>query len=456
MLNRGRNFVARIAYSLANDATLRKLTGKGGPALIIKVTTAGVTFAMFVLLARWLGPLEYGRYATLFTLATFLAFLVVGGFHTLALRQLPALEHSDRPDEAIALVRDGYIAILLMAASLACIALAAGAALSGLAGPAAWVPLAALGLATPLAIAEYQSNVLRGWGSVLLALLPRDVLWRLLVLAGIAVPVLRGHSLGAGVAFAITAAILLALVGAQFFLGLRRAPSEGFSEAHKHRPAPITRLAEARWLWAAALSGALVPQLGVVVVGGLLSPTDAGVLFAAQRTAALLSLPLVAAEIIGGPMIAHAWAKSDPKEIQRICKLINLILFVPVSLGAIAMAALSGQILSIFRPEFSPYAYVLIILSLGTLANALCGPTGFLLLMTGNERQFVLIYSSVQIVGLGLVAAFAAYSGLIGAAIASAVSIVAWNVIVALWSRANLGIDPTILVFVFPVVEKQP
>ncbi|MGY6627968.1 MAG: lipopolysaccharide biosynthesis protein [Oceanicaulis sp.] len=433
-----------IRHKFENDDVLRKLAGKGLPALVIKVATAGLSFAMFVFLARWLGPLEYGRYAMLFSLGTFLGFVSVGGLHTLVLRRLPALEHAGASGDAIALVRDGYLGVLGISALLGAITLAV--ALAGGAMGMPWqAPLIACALAAPFALAEYQSHVLRGWSSVNLALLPRDVLWRIGVLAIVGFAAAQGASITALQAFGWTSGLLLALAAVQFALGLRRAPPGGFAAARPVRPAPAARVLEARWLWAAAMAGALLPQLSVVVVGALSSAVDAGIFFAAQKTSALLSLPLVAANMIGAPMIARAWAAGDRAGVQRICTLIVIGVTAPTLAGVALFAVAGGQIMALFDPSYGAYKTLLLIFAAGALVNALCGPTGFLMLMTGHERPFVVILIVSQTLGLSLAAAGALTYGLIGAAIGEAVGIAMWNILVWAWARRTLGVDPTVL-----------
>ncbi|MEM7741132.1 MAG: lipopolysaccharide biosynthesis protein [Pseudomonadota bacterium] len=436
---------AKIWGHLQDDRIVNQLLSKGVSALAIKVATAGLTFVLFVCLARWLGPEEYGRYATWFSLGNFLGFVVVGGVHTLALRQIPALISNKQHGAALGLMRDGYLALGLLGAVL--LAICATAGLFGEAlGYFWWAPLIAAGLALPFAVAEFQSNALRGWGSVNLALLPRDVIWRLSLVALLAWLVSTGVQVTATEAFAWTCIVLLALNIAQFVLGQRVAlTKDGWAAAQEHPPAPISALVDARWLALAAIVTVLLTQLSVVVVSAVLNVVDAGVFFAAQRTSALLSLPLVAANMIGAPMIAKAWAEDDKASIQRICALIALGLTLPTLAGWLLFAMEGAWIMALFDPSFSEYGGLLMILASGAVVNAFCGPTGVFMLMTGHERSHVLILATVNIVGLFCVAILSTYDGLSGAVVASALTIVVWNVTVALWIKVKYGIDTTIL-----------
>lgn len=436
---------AKIWDRLQDDRIVNQLLSKGVSALGIKVATAGLTFILFVCLARWLGPEEYGRYATWFSLGNFLGFVVVGGVHTLALRQIPASISKNELGAAVGLMRDGYLAMGLLGAVLLVLFVVTGG-LGQVLGFRWWAPLIAAGLALPFAVAEFQSNALRGWGSVNLALLPRDVIWRLVLVAILGFLVSTGAQLTAVEAFVWTCGVLLALNAAQFVLGRRLAlPAGGFSAARDIPPAPLTALLDARWLSLAAVVTVLLTQLSVVVVSAVLDVVDAGIFFAAQRTSALLSLPLVAANMIGAPMIAKAWAEDDRASIQRICVLIALGLTGPTLAGWLLFAFEGAWIMALFDPSFSDHGALLMILATGSLVNAFCGPTGVFMLMTGHEKSHVVILATVNVLGLTLVAGLSAIYGLSGAVVASALTIVLWNVIVASWIKATYGIDTTIL-----------
>ena len=443
LVNNSSYSVRAFTRRLADDTVLNTLAGKGLSALLIKIVTAGLTFAVFVLLARWLGPDAYGRYAIYFSLGTFLGFVCVGGLHTLVLRKLPALDTPESAGPAVALVRDGYQALGLLGLLLIFGSGAIGL-VGALMGITAWAPIIAMALALPFALAEYQSHVLRGWSSINLALLPRDVIWRLAVIAVIGALMAFDVTLNAGVAFAWTCGLLAGLVLIQFLIGLKRAPEGGLTKLCASAPTPLATLIEARWLAAAALAGAMLAQLSVVLVGAVLTAVDAGAFFASQRTSTLLALPLIAANMIGAPMIARAWAAGDLAQVQRICSLIVIGLTLPTLAGLVLFALAGGWILSLFDPSYAVHKPILLIFATGALVNALCGPTGFLMLMTGHERQFVKILAVSQGIGLGLVALGATTFGLAGAALGEAVGMALWNILIWRWARQQLGVDPTV------------
>jgi O-antigen/teichoic acid export membrane protein len=436
----------RAALSAAiSDPAINGLVVKGLPALLLKIGSAALTFGMFVYLARWLGPDEYGRFAIMFSIATFSGFVVVGGLHTLALRTLPSLDATPDMGQAARLVRDGYIGIAGIGAVLAILASLLALFGERFSLSEAYIFSFALMLAIPMAIVEYQNNVLLGWKSVILALWPRDFLWRIMVLAAVGLLSISGRSVDALEAFGVAAASLVVVASLQYFLGIRerlRAPEASGQNLFSRAGA---RVAAASWLWAAGIAGALLPQVSVWAVGLTLNYTDAGVFFAAQRASALLALPLVVTNLVAAPLMAQAWATKDLRRLQQLCRMGALAGGIPTLLGLLIIMVFGEYMLAIFDESYRSQVAVLFVFSAGATVNAFCGPTGIIMLMTGNEKRYVWILAVSQTFGLGIVFIGATKFGLLGAACAAAIAVVIWNVLVWMWARKKLGIDPTIL-----------
>jgi O-antigen/teichoic acid export membrane protein len=92
----------------------------------------------------------------------------------------------------------------------------------------------------------------------------------------------------------------------------------------------------------------------------------------------------------------------------------------------------------------------LVILTIGQFINALAGPVGYLMTMTRyqNEAALILVVSAGLNIGLNIFL-IPAY-GLIGAALATAGSMIFWNFAMVVLTKKRLKINPTI----FRVKEK--
>jgi hypothetical protein len=150
-------------------------------SLGIKVATAGLTYITYVVLSRTQTESEYGHFAFGLALATVLAILAGMGQSTAVLRLWPQLRAKGENNDAEAVVAAGSaitIGASLILAGLLCVLAVASIPFLP---PRETINhfIGAAFLILPMALAEYNSSVLRAQGSLWTALLPRDIVWRL-------------------------------------------------------------------------------------------------------------------------------------------------------------------------------------------------------------------------------------------------------------------------------------
>lgn len=112
----------------------------------------------------------------------------------------------------------------------------------------------------------------------------------------------------------------------------------------------------------------------------------------------------------------------------------------PVALG---LVILGDWVLSIFGPDFPEGYAALVILVAAQLVNALAGSVGFLMTMTGHERQAAFIMAVSVVVNLALNAVLIPRFGIEGAAVATAFTTVLWNALMFLFVHRQLRINST-------------
>ncbi|PIE09260.1 MAG: hypothetical protein CSA72_13445 [Rhodobacterales bacterium] len=422
----------------------------------VKLAAAGLSYAMFVVLSRWLGAETYGRFAAAFSAGTFLSFVMLVGLHTEVLRMLPRLEDGaeKHADERWAFLAGAWRAL---GASIGLfVIVGVGVAIAAaMFGRAQWAGMlmSAVAVAGSLALAEFLASMFRALGVVNIALVPRDVLWRGLVLAAVLTLSLAHVEGDFVLAMGLTVLFLLLALGLQLFWGRKLLPAKGV--APQTIPSARTLIWDARWLAAAALASNLLQPLAVVAVGAVLSYADSGVFFAAQKTAALLSLPLIAMNMIGAPQIARAWAAGDKTEVQRICTHVAVTATAGTLAGLVIVLGFSGNLLAVFNPAYRSEGAILIILSLGNLVNTLAGPAGYLMLMTGHEKRFVLISAVAQMSGILTVLIGGTLFGLAGAGWGEVVGVVIFNVVMWGAGYRMLGVDSSVISSVRASFGKQ-
>lgn len=406
-------------------------------SLLMRVASTGMTFATAVLLARLLGLSGYGVYAFVFAWMNLLTIPTALGMDKLMVREVAVYRAQGAWDKLHGFLRWGNLAVLL--ASLTVAALAAGVAVVAL-GPENGLRfsfLLAL-LSLPLTtLTSLRQAAMRGFGHIVGGqwpeLLLRPVL--IIVLSVSAWLLLPTFTAPWAVGASLTATLLAFVVGALLLARVLKLEA-------KHAP-PSFELG--KWLRSAlpfmVVSGMFVLNARTdVVMLGALSGTDAvGLYTPAARGAELISFVLLAVNTALAPTLARLYAEGKRAQLEatvtRSTRLITLASS-PLALGFIL---LGGPFLLLFGAEFTGGRTALTILSLGQLVNAATGTVGTLLNMTGHERDTAIAVGSSAALNIVLNVLLIPAFGINGAAAATAVSTLTWNVLLAAFVYRRLG-----------------
>ena len=408
----------------------------------IKAASAGLTFLMFLFLARALGPEEYGRFGTMFSLGSFLACVISLGQPTRLLKRLPGWLEAQEFGLVATLLQQSLFAVLVAGLGTSAILYLASLFLPW--PDIAIVCLGSIPFVLPFALADVFASLLRVLGSISQALLPRDIIWRatiVLFTSGLSVNLFADTT--AQSAMLMISLLLLSLVVGQTILFWKRLSTEiGVST---REPLLESFWATSTWFWLASLVGMMANHLAVVFTAFSLSDTETGAFFAASKITQLIQLPLMAANIVAAPVISRLFAAKDFTGIQNTCRTIAPFLILVSVLSAAVMFMAPAWLLSLFDSAYTIAAPALVFLALGQLINVVCGPTGILLLMTNGERHFLILTGISEGLGLVLILVLAPNFGLVGAASAALVGKLGWNILAVIWCKRQLNIDPSLL-----------
>ncbi|NMD09313.1 MAG: lipopolysaccharide biosynthesis protein [Phyllobacteriaceae bacterium] len=434
---------------LAGDTAVKAIYGKGISALVIKVASAGTSYLMLVAFANLLSPEDYGYFGYILNLSILLSALFGLGLPTAIMRFWPT--HMERAEPALA--RGAVkVSLLALAAATALLTLL-GVLLSlmgimsaelGFAG--AWIATALL--AATFAFGDYLSGALRAQGNTIWALAPRDIFWRVAApLLAISVLYTTGIS-DARTAILSCLAVMVIVCVAQIYKHIqltRMLAGKGTTQVDwKAWTKPLLPL------WWSGVLYALIQQFDVIVVGTLLGPAEAGAYFAAQKTASLLGLVMIAGGMVAAPMMAASFHAGRMAELQRLCRLLAIAIAVSTLAGLVLMAVLGNLLLTIFDPTYVSAYGVLMVLSFGFAVDAMAGPSAYLMQMTKLEWTYLRIMAVVYGLVLALQVTFVPRYGILAAAAASAFGVVIWNVLAIHLLRKEIGIDPSILSALWP------
>lgn len=429
------------------SATPPTVTGKSlldGPLLqhsagvvVAKVVGAGCGLAFNIALARILGPELAGVYFLALLVATVATVMGRGGLDNVVLRFAAIAESRQAEHELAGLRRKARKVALWLSVPIAAILIVGSPLIADqlFDEPRLTLPLRLVALAIPFgALTALDLEVLKGIGrarlSAVLETVPGPLLGLVLLLL-LAIPYgLAGAALAhvfTGAALAVTAAVLI-----------RRA-RPGLPALKGDFDTGVLVRTAVPLFWVALL--ALV--MGIVdtaMLGILADSREVGIFGIAARVAALTSFGLHAVNMVVAPRFAALHSAGRTDEMERVARLAAAAasaVGLPVVLACVAFPTL---VLALFGPGFVAGAPVLATLAVGHLVNALTGPVGYLLMMTGHERTMRNNMVATGALNIGLNAWLIPGMGALGAAIGTAVSLTVLNLASAVLVHRRLRV----------------
>jgi len=414
-------------------------------SFVVQVTGTGLGFLVQVCLARWLGRIGFGDFVI--ATAWLSMFVLIGklGFDTGALRFVASYDGSQQLGRLRAFLTRSHQIVLAGSGCLSLLAALTVVLLGDqLRADLRATLLVAWLVAPAMALLEVASACLRGLRKVVTAQIPARVVRPLLLLVGVGLLITVGQgTLTPAMAMAVNlGAVLvsLALVGVGIW---RYAPVGTFRTAPEYDTAAWCRVAAPLLL----ISGMhlVLGQTDLVMLGAFRGSAETAVYGAAVRTAGLVAFGLIAVNMVAAPLIADLHARGQTAELQRAVRLAAwgiLAFAVPVS---VAMIVGGSLILRLFGPDYTDGYLPLVILLGGRLISSLTGSVGFLMSMTGHQRQAAMILSVTAILNVIMNATLIPWIGAVGAATATACTTVLSNIAMLAYVRRTLHINPTIL-----------
>ncbi len=443
---RSLTFANRLRGLWGGQGTLRQhLARATAGSAALALSSKLLMLLTSIVLARWMGVEGYGAYVTAMALVLLLTVPTGLGLPTLVIRLLASYRVHQQWGLMRGLLVRGNQAVL--GASLV-MALAAAAAIWGLEDRLGLVPVVyvlALALIPLTALGAMRSAALRGLHHVILGQLPENLIMPALFLALVAGWwLVMGGSAALSPELAILARIVAtaAAFGVGAALLLRRLPNE-FRHA---RPSYDTR----KWARAAGpllfLGGMSIinTQTDVLMLAAMQGTESAGIYGAAARGAELVAFSLVVVNMAIQPTISRCYAAGEMQRLQRVITTAARVT-VALALPAALILSLFGRpILGlVFGNEFERGALCLAILCGAQVVNAGAGSVGNILNMTGHERDAALGLALGAFINVVLNAVLVPVWDIEGAALATGMSLVVWNVFLVTRVRRRLSLDST-------------
>ena len=184
-------------------------------------------------------------------------------------------------------------------------------------------------------------------------------------------------------------------------------------------------------------------RVDVLMLGSLQSIADAGIYVPVNRGAQLINFVLMAISSALAPKIASLYAEGKLFKLQTIVVTTARLALLPTLLITITLIAISSWYLNLFGTEFVQGQTALIILCIGQLIFTITGLGGLLLNMTGHEKYTAITGGGSAVLNTFLNYIFISRWGVVGAAIATSVSLLLMNICNIILVRRRLDIKST-------------
>lgn len=410
---------------------------------IVNVLGLALAFVANIILARTLGVTAYGYYVFALTAVSILSLLALFGLNTSLVRLIATYRTSEQWALLKGVAR--FSAVLVgLAAIVLMVLIALGTRLAG-DGLSVEARSAATAMALLLPVYTFlrlATAALRALGKATLGQIAEVNIRHGLLILIIGVGVARGYGGwdAAAMLSVNTMATLATLAVATAWLW-RSWPAVSAEIRPEYDYSHWFSLSLSLLFIAGTQS--LLRETDILMLGTMHGPDAAGYYGAAGRLATLVNFGLLSANAIAAPMIAELHFQKKTAQLAvllRSAAAWSTTIAIVIAVPMIAAAALA---LSFFGPEFVAGQSALRILVLGNVGGAMAGSAGFLMTMTGHHREAARVFFAALVLNVILNLILIPSFGAAGAATATAISKVAWNVALTIYSIAFLRLNPT-------------
>lgn len=413
-------------------------------AFIIKVLGLIVAYGLQVLLARTLGVEHYGEYVYVLTWANLIGLFTKLGFDGASKKILPAYNAQKKDDHF-----KSYVLYASKVSFIICISLfvLGGGYLifdtsltqslknTFLVGFILVIIITQLGLITAF---------LEGVREVIKSMIPLYFIRPILIGAGVIIFYKINYPLTAAFAMLLNVA---ATFVATFVIWILFKPyiskSDNETKIERSEKKEWRRIAYSLLLVSGTII--LLTETDTIMLGMLDSTTTAGVYQTAIKIGHLAMFGFNSIEMIIAPTIAGLYATRKFPEIQNILSKGVLLMMIFTFPMIFILWFFGDSFLNLYGVEFLDGFNSLKILLACQVINVITGSALNLMIMTKYENQALYILASALVLNIILNVVLIPIYGMEGAALATGVTLVIWNLAIYIFIRKRIKMDPSIL-----------
>lgn len=412
---------------------------RGGSLLLVGLAVElGVSFGVKLLLARYLGRVDFGIVSIGMTLMTITATVVLAGLHTGVGRYLPRAE-TPRERNGIIVSALQIILPLSIAASVGVAVVATPLAEALLDDRAlSWVILVfALGIPFN-AVVRFANGTIQGTQKVLPRIYLQNIGLPVTRLGLLALAVVLGLGLSGVVAATVGAYIVISVYGLWFIIrSLSEPRTAGYNATHREL------LSFSFPLLVTSAMLLVFSEIDTLMLGYFDLPGSVGDYRVVYPLAMLLLVVLRSFRFLFMPHVSELDASDETEAMTDAYAAVTKWVFVATIPVFVILISFPERIIALlFGAEYTGGTVALVVLCLGFVTHTVVGPNGTTLTSMGRTRT--IMYDNIVVATLNTVlnlVLIPRYS-ILGAAIATAVAYAVINLLYSVQLYRALGIVP--------------
>ncbi len=404
-----------------------------------------------VVLARKLGPKDYGIYAYALSWMTILSIFAKLGFETSLLRFVPEYKVHSEWSKFRGIINFSFSTVLLASIVISLIAAIVLYLLRSSISSEIVKPFFIMLLVLPFfSLTAIRQSCLRGLKHVVRAELPEGIIRPLILILVIYFSfnyVAPFDARDAWIAQLI--AVVISFVVGTFLL------VEKLPNSLKKYPSDYEKKAWLSISWPMLLMNSMniiLNQSAIVILGFYDSAESVAIFSAASRIIILIGFILLAVNSIAAPMISEFYYSGKRQELQSLLTFASKILFGFTLFSSVVIIVFGKWILGLFGKEFIAGYVVLLVLVVGHATKSLMGPASYLLNLTGYQNLTAKIMAIAVLISIACSFLLIPKWGAMGAALASTISMVFWNICLLVLNLKTVKLNPSIT----SLISKSP
>lgn len=378
-------------------------------SLILKLTSALVTYIFLIILARITTPEDFGLVGTILSASLFFSVLGCLGQRMAVIKFVSPVNEVKKwsllfTDSFWFSLKGSAIVYILLCTLMALFIDFTNFRREEL-------PLLFLGLLLipSMACIDMLSHLARARGMIISSIIFKEILWR-----GLSVTILffvfltsNKEMLSAEFTIKIMLVILLILITVQWF-NLHYKLGQFFTCDFRFFSGLNLGAHELRdswsYFWVFSLSAIFFTNFDVIAAGLFLEAETTATYFAANRLAMIPSIVFVSINVVVAPMYSKLFAENSILKVESLAGKVTALVFILNSCAALILVAFSSFFLSLFGLDFLKASNTLYILLVGSMLQVGFGNSELVLSLCGKKKEIIKL--SIFSIFIGTVSIF--------------------------------------------------